>query len=367
MLSITSHAAPNVVPGMNFNAARFRELYAWMAGMAADAARPAVGSTHYGLAVAFDGKAPLQLEKTEGLLTLRRCAGYTPAGQAIGIFEGVTPTLETHLSQYQLDPKEPYYVLIELDAEERNPFGPEAEGLPQRPQFSMPACRLHVQPVNQAPGRWANAFPVGILGYENGDWDLTEYIPPCLHIGAHPVLWKKYTDYQEFMNTMLAAQPSIIRQTDSFRDKAMIELREFTMQCGCFLASRKAAYQALSGTGHPFQMLELWMSFANLVDFLLSSLADRPGFYNLLYLNTRSVNGVMLTTERLDNALCALASQEYVHQNMLKTVRATDELLALVTPVFKALGNGALRQAGSNYEEVYKVPATNPGKLHITW
>ncbi len=367
MRSIINNAAPNVVPGTNFNTKRFEELFAWITSLSADGVRSGFALNQYGLLVSYDGKSSLQLEKTGDKLTLRRCSGVTPAGGIIGIFEGHTPAIEAQLDQLELDSKKQYYVLVEIENAKRTPFGPEAEDSPQRPQFSMSSYRLHIQDVEQVLGSWANALPIGHLTYESGDWNLAEYIPPCTHIGANEILCEKYREYQEAFKIMLNAQPNIIRQTDTFRDKSMIELREFTLHCGSFLASRQPNFNTLTEIGRPTHLIETWLAFANLVTFLMNCLTDRPGFYNLLYQNTKSVNGVMFTTERLDAALDNLKNHTYNHQNILKTIKAIDEFLTLMVPMFKALGNGTLRPIGNNYEEVYKVQETKPKQSHTTW
>ncbi len=367
MDAITHHAAPNVVPGTNFDTHRFKELYAWITAQTNDAARSIRLPFHYGLLTAFDGKRSLLLEKVESHITLRRCAGITPAGQVVGIFEGITPVIETNLEQYQLDKKSRYQLLVEVDEDTRTPFGPVSEDLPQRPLFTMASYKLHVQSIDQKLGYYPNAFPIGLLIYEAGEWLLADYLPPCAHVGAHERLEEKYRAYQEAIKTMLRTQPNIIRQTDSFRDKAMIELREFTLQCGSFLSTQSASIFSLTTLGHPYLLIDLWVAYAQLMDFLLHCLTDRPGFYNLLYLNTRSVNGIMLTTERLDNVLFDLTNHQYDHCNAMASIKAIDQFLELIVPMFKALGNGTLRPTGNKYEEVYKAPPSEPKTSHVTW
>lgn len=371
MQSITNHAAPNVVPGLNFNTERFQQLFAWIEAIAADAARAAIQPHRYGLLIAFDGKASLQLDKTGNSLSLRRCAGITPSGRIVGIFEGFTPTPEIDLEACQLDPKTQYQVLVEVDPSKRAAFGRQAADFPERPEFAMPACRLHVQAVGQLLGEWPNAFPIARLTYRENDWELTAgYIPPCAHLAADLNLQHKHREYREAMKNMLSTMPGIIRQTSTFRDRAMIELREFILQCGSHLAERRASLFTLTDMGRPFDLLEPWMAFAELANFLLNGLADRPGFYNLLYANTRSVNGVMFTTDRLDHALHRLTNLTYDHCNIAQAIEAVDGVLELVAPLFKALGNATLQPLSSGYEEVLKtapaVPSA-PKQPSSTW
>lgn len=367
MHAINHHAAPNVVPGTNFNTQRFEELFAWISSLSADVARSAFAPNQYGLLLPFDGKQALQLEKIENLIILRRCAGITPAGHLIGVFGNITPTIEYRLEEDLMDAREQYYMLVEVDGKRRIPFGPETEDLPQRPQFSMPAYKLHVQPLNQPLGKWANAIPIGKLRNEAGEWCLGEYIPPTAQIGAQELLEEKYRSYKEAIYVMLNAQPNIIRQTDTFRDKAMIELREFTMQCGSYLATQKPVMEGLTLSGQPYKLFEIWLGFANLIDFLLNCLTDRPGFYDLLHQNTRSVNGIEYTTRRLSDTLGTLTEHQYDHTNMLQTINAIDELLTIIVPVFKALGKGTLRSRGLAHEGTYKETVKKPKKTFTTW
>ena len=217
MNSIINHAAPNVVPGTNFNSQRFQEMFAWISAMTADVARSTMTSNQFGLLIPFDGKAALQLDKKESLLTLRRCSGITPGGKVIGIFEDITPVLEKSISEYHLDPKMQYHIVIEVKTVKRTAFGPSTKELPLRPQFSMPDYQIHVQQIDQTIGHQTNAFPIGLLTYKSGDWELGNYIPPCAQIGAHEVLRDRYRNYIQDLEVIL----------DSHKIFANLMLRQF--------------------------------------------------------------------------------------------------------------------------------------------
>lgn len=369
MRSFAQHPAPYVVGGVNYTAERFHEHDSWAAALAADSLQAALPPHRYGLLIPEDGGPALRLEKHDSQLVLSRCFGVAPSGYLIAIFEGGIPPLGLSLNNFELLPREDYRVLVEIDRNELCPFGSESEDLPSRPRHCLPyRYRLHVQPVSQALTERPEALPIGLLRMENGSWELGAYVPPCAHIGAHPGLADACRRYIAALESLAGWMPEVIRQTDAFRDKAMIELREFVMQLGSYLAVQRPALNALTQRGAPFQLISFWAAFANLASFLLRSLADRPGFYNLLYHNTRGANGVYFTPEALDAALQALAQPAYNHNRIDLSLEAIDNFLGIFAPVIKALANGTLRPIESplGWEQAVSPPVEKKPN-HATW
>lgn len=363
MKSIVHHASPNIVPGTHFTAARFQEMYAWIATLAADSLQAALHPLSYGLVMPYDGKAALSLERSGNQLRLTRCNGVTPQGSIVALFEDCHPPVTASLDDFNLHSNEEYFVVVEVDHKTRWAFGPESTDLPRRPLYSMPAFAMHLQSKGQDMSPQPDAFNIGLLVMELGEWKLDEnYIPPCLHLGANKSLSQRYFKYQEGLAILLEVQPQIIRQTDTYQEKSMIELREFCMQLGSLLASRRHRYIHLGERSAPYEIFELWSSVAQEASFLLECFVDRPGFYNLLKENTRSVNGVFYTPQSLDESIKSLANLRFNQDNISDAIQATDKFLQMIVPIFKALGLGTLRPVGNQgaWNEVNDKKNTSP-------
>jgi hypothetical protein len=343
MRSIVNHPAPNIVPGVNFTAEHFEELYAWISSLTADTVRSVLAPDAYGLAMPFDGKPALVLDKIDEKLILSRCFGITPQGNIVAIVDEHMAAIEFELKQLDLLPKEKYKIYIEVLQRPRQAYGPESEDIPLRPLYSMPLYKMHVQQKQQQMAKTPDAFAIGVLSMVQGEWILEDYVPPCIHTGANELLFHKYKRYLEALNIFLEETPKIILQTDSFELKAMIELREFTMYLGSMLAKRHHHYIHLGEMGNPHQVFEIWSDFAQQASFLLKCLTDRPGFYNLINENTRGVNGVFFTPQTLDEKMQKLAGLRYDHDDILAAISAVDDLLNIMVPIFKALGIGTLK------------------------
>lgn len=340
MRSIAVHPAPKIVPGLNLTAARFEEIYAWIRSLVADTGYTVRRPYQFGLVIPYDGQAALKLEKTGSKLVLSRCTAVTPSGSVIGIFEDLHEPLVLELQEREMQPQEPYNILVEVDHSMHIAFGPESEDLPLRPLHSMPGCRLVVQPAQQQMVSASNSITIGVLKREYAEWKLMEYIAPSVHIGTNSTLKERYLSYKEDISELLRLFPQIIVNTDAYHEKSMVELREFTMFLGSFLAFYQHRYNHLGEAGHPFELFEFWAGFARQASFLLQCLKDRPGFYNLLNENTRQRNGVYFTAQSWDDAIQDLANLRYDQNHLLAAVRIVDQFLETVVPVFKALGYG---------------------------
>lgn len=340
MNSIVNHPAPTIVAGVNLTEERFAEIYAWISAIASDTAWSVRRPFQYGLLIPYDGKPALQLEKKGTKLMLSRCTGITPAGSILAIFEDIHAPIVLDIPVEEMRPQETYGIMIETNRKAFSAFGPESVDFPLRPLHSMPTCRLHVQDINQVMASRSDAFCIGLLQMDHGEWQLASYIPPCAQIGGSPVLRERYRSYLEEINEILALFPEIIVNTDAYHEKSMVELREFAMQLGSFCAFHKFRYQHLTEGGHPFDMIEFWAAFARQASFLLQCLKDRPGFYNLLNENTRQRNGVYFTAQSWDSHIQQLANLPYNHNDLAEAIHTIDAFLETVTPIFKALAFG---------------------------
>lgn len=365
--------APNVVPGTHFNAEKFGQLYAWIHTLVADATNINRYQHEYGLVNGVIEGEALELSLIGDQLILEQCCAVSPGGQLIGLIKSVCPPLSCSLKDFRLMPSKVYAISIQMEAGSQFTFGPLSLDLPERPQYTMPKFKFHIQEEDRNHSSASHSLKIGQLIYEQSEWKLHDYLPPCLHIGALDRLKKKYIEYTHHLETLLTVFPKIIRQTDSFRDKTMIELREFVMQCGSYLSTQARHYRMMGKQATISALLKPWLSLGELMQFLLNSLSDRSGFYNLLYQNTKSVNGLMFTVNRLDQVLEQIQNLSLNPEQIQDAISKTDEFLEIIVPTFKALGNGTLRPIGIAYERVSPVSKVNTintkpnPQSHITW
>lgn len=376
MKSIVQHASPNIIAGVNFNTDRFSELFAWMTTLAADSVQALLQPYQYGLVLPFDGKRALNLNKTGNKLTLSRCSAITQGGAIIGIFEGITPILETTISA-QLQVAHSYYVVIEVDAFHRKTFGPNTSDAPERPQYSMPTYQLNIRPVEEDLGRYSNVLRIGVLAFENGEWALQNYIPPCLHIGASEILMQQYEQYQAALKQLLDYLPKVIQQTETFDNLSNKQLREFCTQIGSFLAQRASNYYNLSEYGNPYQLFQLWSGFAGLGDFLLERLniQSKRSFYQLLAQNDGI--GVNFQPDQLEQRLNELAQLSFKQYHIHLAVQKTNTVLNQIMPLFRRLsihiknagkswgGDNGIQNPSNNTENSPKPENKNRGYIGI--
>lgn len=339
MKSIIDHPAPNIVPGLNLTAARFNDLYAWVATLTADSSAAIRNPYRYGLTMAYDNRSSLVLEKEGTQLILKRCCGITPGGSVIGHFEGIHTPLTFDLSTTELRPQELFAVLIEANHSNLRVFGPESKDLPLRPLYSAMDCRLHVQPADQTVAAQSNSFRIGILKMEHGQWQLTDYVPPCAQLGADSRLNMQYKKYLKEFDEMMDRFPKIIQHTDAYQQKSMIELREFALQLGSFMAMQRFRYRHIGLGGLPFDMFEFWVSFSHQISFMVSCLKDRAGFFNLLNENTNA-RGVPFGIQSWYEVIENLKKLQYDHNLIVDAIQTVDKFLEKVTPLFTALTYG---------------------------
>lgn len=343
MDSILKNPAPNLCSNVEITEERLKELYAWMEGLATDAIRANTSAHHFGIVIPPDGGSAFRLEQSKRKLVLLDCCALTPRGSRIFLREGITPHLSLTLDEERLQQSEVYRVMVEVENGHRRAFGPESKDLPLRPMYSTPSYALSLQSTEREMHEWSNALSIGMVKFVSGAWQLdADYIPPCLQIGAHPSLRTKYSDYRQTMEEMLIKQSEAIQQTNSFRDKAMFDLREFLLRSGSSLATQAPAFEALGPKAPPFELIRTWKAFAKTAAFIINSLGRYTAFYKLLNENLRSVNGVFFTPERFNKTIQDAAELAYNHQDIAAAIRDTDQFLEVIVPVFKALALGPL-------------------------
>lgn len=340
MKSIAQNAAPNIIAGVNFNTDRFAELFAWMTTLTADSVQALLLPYQYGLVLPYDGKTALELHQTGNQLSLSRCSAITKGGVVIGIFEGITPIIEASIPAH-LQPQQTYYVVLEADVSQRKTFGANSVDSPERPQFSMPFYQLGFRAVSEDLGIQSNVLRIGLLAYTEGNWALQNYIPPCMHLGADAQLMQKYNEYQAALNQLLDYLPKIIQQTDSYKDAVGLELREFCLQIGSFLAQKVSDYSNLTPYGKPYYLFQLWSNFAGLVDFLLKRLSQkrRFNFYELLSQNTKGTIAVNFQANHFEDSLKELATLLFMQHDILLAIQKTDTVLKLIVPLFRSISS----------------------------
>lgn len=372
MDSVIRTPAPNLlVPNVEVNVERLRELYAWIEALATDTCRASLSEVRYGIVFPPDGGTAFLLDKMEDRLLLLNCYAFTSRGARIVVQEGVTPSLSLILSDHQLQAPQAYRVLVRVEDAVRTPFGPEATDLPARKRFSWPTYSLEIQPESTGLHEWSNVLPIGRLIHDSREWQMdASYLPPCYHIAAHPRLIRKHAEYLESLRELLRKLPEAIQQVSTFQDRALYDLREFLVQAGCFLAGRMAAFEQNARKGSPYQLVNLWQSFAAVADFLINSLSRYRAFYRLLHENLRTVDGVFFTPERFSGVLSETAKFEYKHDNLAASLQITDRFLSVFVPVVKALSLGPLSiqsPDAENWVGADPRPDTQKGNQISSW
>ncbi|MEM8523922.1 MAG: hypothetical protein AAGG68_04725 [Bacteroidota bacterium] len=374
MKSITQHAAPNVIAGVNFNVDRFKELFAWVNALSADSVQALLLPNSYGLVMPFDGKSALELVKEGNKIYLNRCSAITSGGGVIGIFESLTPTLELELP-LDLKRTQVYTVTVEIDSRNRQAFGVTSQDLPERKLSTLPSYQLHIrmQEETLVPSHFLS---IGKLVFEAEEWELTNYISPCLHIGASKVLKDRLKTYDGNLNELLKYLPSIIRQTGNYNDKATLELREFCVQIGSFLAQNAPSYHNLSIYDSPYRMIEIWNGLVSLSDFLLHRLKELPRqqFYELLEYNAHGVAGIRFNAHQFENIIGDYAKFRFEQEDILAAIEQTDKILEMIVPLLRSLSTkyqstkkGAWEETRVKEEPITPKPPKPEESSHSTW
>ncbi|HOY05726.1 MAG TPA: hypothetical protein PLO67_10020 [Saprospiraceae bacterium] len=337
MKSIHHFPAPNIVPGQNLTADTFADIFAWIQSLAADAIFAVRRPLRYGLMTFSDGRKPLMLAKNGSSIELLQCIATTSAGSFIGHFENTHPVLRLDLAKENLDPQEQQYdLLVEVNNAATCTFGPEIHD-PCRPSFVGVAYRLRVQPARVQKAPVSDALRIGILKYQAGEWQLQEFIPPCTHLGAHARLQSAQGELTEGFKKLTEFFPEVVQQTDSYQAKAMLELRELTVNLGSSLASHSHRYLQLGEHSDPFDLFDFWAAMALQMSFFLDCLKDSTGFYLLLKQCTMQASGVYYTQDSWNKAIQQMANFKYDQEDILSAVEKTDIFINTIVPVFKAL------------------------------
>jgi len=350
MKSITQQAAPNIISGVNFNADRFEELFAWMSAIAADSVQAILLPHQYGLVVPFDGKSALEMRLVNQKIVVNRCSGITAKGSVIGVFEDITPVLEAALPN-NLQKETEYVVVISVNPMKRLAFGATAADAPERPKFSMPKYNIGFRKPEELTNNPSNMLPIGLLKMEGETVELIEYMPPCVHLGATKLLREKYLEYQGELQHLLNYLPKVIQQTGSYEDRTTMALREFCMQTGSYLSQQSAAYFNLGKHGSPYSMIKTWCEFAGVASFVLQCFREdaRREFYRLLNHNTHG--GARFNSNEFKRILDELSVFQFKQNDLLAATEKVDELLKMMVPIFRMLSTNFTRPSGTSWSE----------------
>ncbi len=357
--------APNITSGTSLTEDLILDLYRWIEHLLAEKSRVMLNPHHYGLTLSLDDKPSLELQKIGPTIHLKRCVGVTSKGGMIAILGGTTPSLKHTMEEKKLIKTKTYMVFVQIHASKRTPFGPESIDLPHRRLYSLPTYQLRVQSSEIIMHSTSNSLPLGRLEWKDEKWQLGTYIPPCMHLGADALLYRKYLKYLGDIKQILHFQPKVLYQTIGMENRALLELREFTLLTGHWLASQQTKLEYLSQWGAPHKLIQCLISFANQTSFHLANLSDRPQFYNLLHENIRGMNGVWFTPDRLLKAVHELSQFRYHHHDIQKVLKLIDQFLDIIVPIFKALATATLHSQAVNDTKLLIKNENSPGTS--TW
>lgn len=336
MKSIVHNPAPNIVPGLNLTAERFGAIYTWITSTVADTIATIRGPFQYGLSIPFDGTPALKLIKNGGQLELSQCVGITPAGTIIGLFEGINTPMILELREKELKHQEDYSIIIGANHSELFPFGMDSVDLPFRLEHARIAYSLQIQPFSQTMANQSDAFCIGILKEKSGEWQLQDdYVPPCVQLGAHPILYSWYQAQAKNTGEMLELFQQIICKTDTHQDRAALQLREFALQLGSFMSFHQHRQHHLEKGDTPVGLFEFWIAFARQTSFLLKCYDHN--FNTLLITSAQSANGVNFSMKIWEEAIQSLSNFRYDHNDLAKAIKLTSYFMETVQPIFKAL------------------------------
>lgn len=221
MKSTKYHLPPNVIAGTNFNVARFQELYSWIEACRADAI--SFDLSDYGLLCDEHSRPCFDLQINGDQLQLDQCFGITAQGILIDIIPEEMIPLKMTIDEQQIRKYNQLDVIIVADLKgERTAIGQaDSSEIPWRLPFSTLSVRLELQNPDSIDAR-GDFLKVGELELNNGVAKLSDYIPPCVHMGAHPALWNRIKIFQQQLKEFYQALIIIINKIDVVKENAVV-------------------------------------------------------------------------------------------------------------------------------------------------
>ncbi|MEO1263467.1 MAG: hypothetical protein AAFZ15_31945 [Bacteroidota bacterium] len=244
---------PNFFSGKKMGAKDLKEIYQFIIALTADLAATMQGPDDFGLI--YSRNIPFELNLNGNRLELKNMMGITPNGMLIMQHENYCQPIYEDLPVAPKAIKQDVSVVVSYDTtpmRSLSPAEPEMEPL----KYCLPNYLLEInnQPINLQE-EFNNRLKIGELFYEDGEYVLGEYIPPCRHLGAHKVLWNKFLKYKKHWNDFVKYSPQIMAHSlasASYSDQS--DLYRLAEAIGKYLIDKNALFQDLCERSKPREL-----------------------------------------------------------------------------------------------------------------
>ena len=337
----------NWVDGMKISKEHFQSLQNFAENSIKDAYVVRKGRYGHGfLASHLDGNNDytVNLDIHKSLkVSIKKLRAITPNGNRIEITEN-TPTVKEEIVVAELADKklEEGYLLINLDTENPIPFGDQdpKEIPPRYPFLTNGQFFTFISATDlEKSGLSGNQLPIAKIEKEGKSLSTaTDYIPPCLTLGAHETLIDFYNDADNFLkmterNAILIVQKIMSKQSDNPIADAMHLVVD---KIYVYLAQQITTVKWEEYDMHPKDLLGIIVSFARIfkgsVD--ISSPENKEQLFNYFGEWTDLKGG---DYEKLFNDVINLQyNHNDVNQNLLITtnfMNIIDRLLTVLTQI----------------------------------
>ena len=265
----------NWVDGMKISKAHFQSLQNFAENRIKDAYVVRKGRYGHGILASQlegDNEYVINLDIHKSLkISITKLRAVTPNGNRIDITEH-TPVVKEEIVVAELADKDldEGYLLINLDPTNPIPFGEQDPSeIPPRPPFLTHGhffSFLSSKDLKKA-GVLGNQLPIAKIVKEGKGLAIaTDYIPPCLTLGAHKGLIQFYNESENFLkmterNAILIVQKILSKQSDNpIADAMQLVVDKIYV----YLAQQITRVKWDEHDMHPKDLLEIIVSFARI-------------------------------------------------------------------------------------------------------
>ena len=369
--SIQKNAAPHIVSGMHFNSARFHELYNWINAVQMDSIAALMRPNGFGLLYVEKATPNFRLELNGEEIQLFKCFAVTENGSLVALSEENEPALVFNCSK--LTSLGVYDIMIAVDSENRSPVGmAAAEEIPLRQPFSIPKYQFDVFAQG---GKEVRAFPTAIkigelIKEEQGAKLNEDYIPPCAHVGAHPLMLKKFNEYKLQIEKLKECLIHVSKLTRTKNDPDIFNLHRLSNFGGQFIVASDVVFDSGNKTS-TIEFFNFCKSLAKVLLFHFQSLIRQTELSHLIEKNVAHTVGIRFPLNAFREDVTAMASAKYNTNNISESLIIIDRFFSIIlTNGFEVLSqnnkivsigiSGTITDAqpSSKNEEINKPPPT---------
>ncbi len=265
----------NWVDGMKISKEHFQSLQNFAENSIKDAYVVRKGRYGHGLLAAYQGdqnEYAINLDIHKSLkVTIKKMRAISPNGNRIEITEN-TPSVKQEVVIDELSDKklEEGFLLINLDTENPVAFGEQdPKEIPPRHPFLTNGHFFTFMSASELAksGLSGNQLPIAKIEKEGKSLSTaTDYIPPCLTLGAHESLIDFYNEAENFLklterNAILIVQKIISKQSDNPIADAMHLVVD---KIYVYLAQQITKVKWEEHDMHPKELLEIIVSLARI-------------------------------------------------------------------------------------------------------